>query len=270
MTSKRKISANDLAGIEGRFQDYVLGRHAEIDEEIDGASEAFRRERLGIYRDAYVLRLAEVLATDYEVLAEICKRQFDGIARAYIRAQPSVFRNVRWFGGGLAEFLRADSRYAARAVLAELAQFEWALGLAFDAPDTVSLPFEKLAGIPPDRWADVRFGLHPALRILQFSTNAVEIWQAITQRAAVPDDRPVPAMGWAIWRNGLAPHFRSLEPDEEWALDSVLGHASFGEVCAGLCDWHAQEAAAPRAASLLRGWVDQGWIVSITEGDLQP
>ena len=29
---------------------------------------------------------------------------FDAIARDYIDAHPSVFRNVRWFGGHLADF----------------------------------------------------------------------------------------------------------------------------------------------------------------------
>ena len=57
-----------LAAIEARFQDNVLSGNPAIDAEIEGDSEAFRNTRLGIYRNAYRLRLIEVLGNDYEVL----------------------------------------------------------------------------------------------------------------------------------------------------------------------------------------------------------
>jgi len=51
--------------------------------------------------------------------------------------------------------------------------------------------------------------------------------------------------------------------DEAWALDAMMKHLSFGEICAGLCQWLAEDQAAPRAAALLRGWVDEGWIAAV-------
>ena len=48
-----------LAATEARFQANVLSGDPAIDAEIGGDSEAFRDTRLGIYRDAYRLRLIE-------------------------------------------------------------------------------------------------------------------------------------------------------------------------------------------------------------------
>ena len=254
-----------LAATEARFQDNVLSGNPAINGEIEGGSEEFRDSRLAIYRDAYRLRLTEVLGTDYEVLhAYLGDDLFNTLAGDYIAAHPSTFRNVRWFGGKLAEFLAAMPRYAGHPELAELARFEWSLGQAFDSPDEVAVQFEEVAGVPPQAWADLRFRPHPSLRTLQLRTNAVAIWKETGNEADPPPAetlaRPV---SWAIWRKRHSPFFRSLEDDEAWALHAMLAQASFGEICAGLCEWIAEEEAAARAAGMLRGWVEDGWIAQL-------
>jgi len=140
-----------LTGTQARFQAYVLAGDGAIVTDIAGADDAFRRTRLDIYYNAYRLRLAEALATDYEILkAYIGDEVFDAIVGDYIDAHPSVFRNVRWFGGHLADFLRGGPRYAGQPILADLARFEWTLGLAFDAADTAALRCEDVSAVPPE------------------------------------------------------------------------------------------------------------------------
>jgi len=254
-----------LTGTQSRFQDYVLAGGGGIIAEIAGTDDAFRRARLDIYYNAYRLRLAEALATDYEVLKTYLGDEiFDAIVRDYIDAHPSVFRNVRWFGGHLADFLRDQPRYSAQPVLADLARFEWALGLAFDADDAAALRFEDVAAVPPEAWAGLRLAPHPALRVIELRTNAVAIWNELknSDHGIAPENLAEP-LRWAIWRKHLSPYFRSLVADEAWALDAMRNQLSFGEICAGLCQWLPEEQAAPRAAALLRGWVDEGWIASL-------
>lgn len=254
-----------LTGTQARLQAYVLAGDGAVVAEIVGADDAFRRARLDIYYNAYRLRLAEALATDYEVLKAYTGDEiFDAMARDYIAAHPSVFRNVRWFGGQLADFLREEPRYAGQPILADLARFEWTLGLAFDAADTAALRFEDVAAVPPESWAGLRLMPHPALHIVELRTNAVAVWNEFKNedRGIAPENLRKP-LRWAIWRKQLSPYFRSLEADEAWALNSMCNHLSFGEICAGLCQWLPEEQAAPRAAALLRGWVDEGWIASL-------
>lgn len=258
-------SSTSLATTESRFQDYVLGGDAAIDQLVEGGSSQFRDSRLGIYRDAYRLRLIEVLGNDYEILQTYLGDQmFDSLARAYISAHPSTFRNVRWFGGKLAEFLRATAPYSGHPEVAELAQFEWSLGEAFDAQDIEAVRFEDVADVAPEDWADLRFQAQPALRVLALRTNAVAIWKSLKESSsAIAVELSPQPVTWVVWRKQLSPFFRSLEADEAWALQAMRSGASFGEICTGLCEWVADDAAAARAAGMLRTWVETGWIAGL-------
>ncbi len=258
-----------LEATEAHFQSNVLTGDRAIDAQIGGDSEEFRDTRLAIYRDAYRLRLTEVLGTDYEVLhAYLGDELFNALASAYVAAHPSTFRNVRWFGGKLAEFLGATPRYAEHPELAELAQFEWSLGRAFDSPDEDAVHFEEVAAVRPEAWADLCFRTHPSLRTLDLRTNAVAIWKEIGKdgSSSAPQTFAEP-VAWVIWRKQHSPFFRSMERDEAWALKAMLAQASFGEICAGLCDWVAEDEAAARAAGMLRGWVEEGWIAQLLIAD---
>ena len=253
-----------LARIQAQFQAHVLSGSPAIDSEIGGASAEIRSARLGIYRDAYRLRLIEVLGTDYDVLRKYLGDElFDAAASDYVGAHPSTFRNVRWFGGGLAQFLRTMSRYAEHPVLAELAQFEWTLGLAFDSTDSRVVRFEDVAALPPEAWSELRFAAHDSLHAIDLRTNTVAIWKSIDARDGFDVDVAADPVTWAIWRKGHSPFFRSLENDEAAALKAMLDRASFGEICGVLCEWIDEDKAALRAAGLLRGWVEEGWIAEL-------
>jgi hypothetical protein len=257
-----------LARTAAQFQDHVLTGNRAIEGEIDGPGAQFRDARLGIYRDAYRLRLIEILGADYKALRTyLGEEPFAAMAREYLAAHPSTFRNVRWFGGSLAEFLRGTPAYAERPVLAELAQFEWTLGLAFDAADAAQVAFEEVAAVAPQAWAGLRFAAHPALHLIELRTNAVAIWKEVDEKdsfGVAVSDIPVT---WAIWRNQYSPFFRSLEIDEAWALKAVRDGADFGAICEGLCAWIGEAQAAARAAGLLRGWIEAGWIAQLLIGN---
>ena len=250
-----------LGATQAYFQAHVLTGDRAIEAEIEGSSEEFRSVRLGIYRDAYRLRLTEVLGTDYEVLRKyVGSELFDALAGEYLAAHPSTYRNVRWFGGGLAQFLRTATRYAHHPVLAELAQFEWTLGLAFDSADDDPVRFEDMAAIPAHAWAELRFLPRAGLHVIDLTTNAVAIWQEIDARDSFEVVASPEPVTWAIWRKKHSPFFRSLASDEAWALKAMLEGQTFGEICIGLCQWATQEETPARAAGMLRAWIEEGWV----------
>ncbi len=189
--------------------------------------------------------------------------QFDAAARGYLVAHPSTFRNVRWFGRELPEYLTTRAPYAQHPVLAELARFEWTLGLAFDSPDGTGVSFEEAAAVPAQAWPELRFTPHASLHVLDLHSNAVAIWKEIDAKDAFEVEISGKPVSWAIWRKNHAPFFRSLEEDEAWALKAVCANASFGEICGGLCEWNPEAQAAARAAGMLRGWIEEGWIARL-------
>jgi putative DNA-binding protein len=257
---------NRMADLQRAFQGYVLRNEPGFVERIAAGAGVDPQRRLRIYFDAYRSRLIEVLATDYEALRALMGDEAFGAAcRCYVNATPSVFRNVRWYGAALSDFLRVTPPWADQPIVHELALFEWTLTLAFDSADAALVGFEELAGLPPQSWPALGFVLHPSAQVLQLRTNAPALRKATDAHGPLPDavlgDEP---KSWLIWRKELTACFRSLGEPESWALAAARDGATFTALCEGLCRWFSPDEAAPQAAGLLRLWVDDELISDLT------
>ena len=254
-----------LADLQHGFQSYVLRGEPGVIARIGGAEGIDPRRRMRIYFDAYRLRLGEVLAADYEALRSLLgEEQFRDACRSYVEATPSLFRNVRWYGAGLAEFLRATPPWSQQPVAYELALFEWSLTLAFDAAEARGVRFEDLSRLPPSVWPEMRIVLQPSAHLVALRSNAPALRKATDGSEPLP--RPTladSAKPWLLWRKELTPRFRSLSESESWALAAVKDGATFAALCDGLCRWSAPERAPSEAAALLRRWVDDELIREI-------
>jgi hypothetical protein len=173
---------------------------------------------------------------------------------AFLDEHQSTFANLRWFGADFPALLQA--RLPDYPELAELALFEWTLGLAFDAPDAAVADAATYRELDAAGWEQLQLQLHPSVHLLPMWTNAVALWQALGAGDEPPDavtlDAPVV---WMVWRRGLQPHFRSLGALEARALAAAIAGQTFGQMCehAG-----AIEADAPQAmGQCLRSWFEQ-------------
>lgn len=247
-----------LSAVQGQFQDYVLGAVPGIEALVIGNERGDAQTRLGVYADAYRLRLLEILGNDYEALRLFLGAdKFERMGRAYIEAHPSDTASVRWFGRHLPEFLRDAPGYAARPVLAEMARFEWSKGEVFDAPDAEPLPIATIAAVAPESWPHMHLQPHPALRRLDLRWNVPAICLAYEARQAVPKHRArAQHLPWLLWRDeALNIRWRPLGADEAAAIDALCAGGSFGQICELLCQWVEPEQAAMHAAGLLKRWV---------------
>ena len=258
-----------LADLEHALQAYVLHGAVRVGEWVDPGPRANPAQRLRIYYDAYRLRLIDALGTDYEALrAAIGDEQFRAACLAYVEAVPSSFRNVRWYGGGLAEFLRDSAPWSERPWLADLARFEWSLTLAFDAQDSPSLSFEDLARVPPQAWTGLAFRLHPCVQLLALGSNAPALRKALDAGEALPEVETYdPPVDWVIWRNDSASFFRCLSVPERLALGAARRGESFSAICEAVCEQVPPEEAPGAVAAWLRTWVDDGLIAGVTLPD---
>lgn len=223
--------------------------------------------RLGVYRFAYGDRLHETLRNDYPVLLRLVGAgRFAALAAAYAAAHPSRSPNIRWFGQVLPAFMAGDPAWRQDEAACAMAGFEWQLGLAFDAADAEPLAFDDLAAVPAADWAGLRFTLHPSLRWLALTHAVAGWWLAVrdldddASLPPAPQRLPEAERYWAVWRGSDGVRFRQIETDEAAALSAVQSGAGFGALCEGLAEHVGADDAAPRAAGLLRLWVDAGWI----------
>jgi hypothetical protein len=248
------------------LQSHLLGGSSAIVDAIVDAPPLPISDRLGIYRNAYRVRLIEALDDTYPVLhAVLGDEVFVALGEEFVTAHPSVHRSIRWYGGELWEFLGQRPPYAEQPILAEIALLEWTLAEVFDAADAEPKPRAALSVIDASAWSELHFEFHPSLRRLHLQWNTTAVWQAMSHDQTPPNpvcaEHPVP---WLLWRQNLQNYFRSMSADEAVALDVGRSGGNFGEICESLAEWLPEDEIPLRAASLLGTWADSGLIVGIS------
>lgn len=220
-------------------------------------------ERLAVYREGYGLRLTEALAANYPVLqSRLGEAAFAQLSAAYVASAPSRSHTLRDLGHRLPAFLATHMPWRATPALGELARFEWAMAGAFDAPDLQALTVADLADIAPREWPRMRLRLHPSVRLLSQRWNAAASWSAVNRGESPPDfARSRPRQHWVLWRHELKVMFAAIDPQEWVALRALRRGARFAQICALLEEGASPALLAQRAAALLRGWVERGWII---------
>lgn len=258
---------NHLAKLQHTFQDCVLQPDKPAATTwVSASGRAAPETQLSIYTHAYAARLTEVLANDYPAtLMAIGDAQFDQLAADYIRAHPSCYYSLREFGRHLPKFIsdliEQNRDWQDMHWLHELALFEWCLGQAFDVEDATLLTEQAMASVPIEAWPELRFTLHPSVQRLDLEWNVPEMWRTLTadepeQISASRGD----ASPWLIWREQFTTRFRSMQMDEQLALDKLRGGACFNEVCEVLATQMREDQVPLYAAGLLKGWITQGLI----------
>jgi hypothetical protein len=255
----------DLASLQRAFQRHVYRPGRAMERAVLATPRAAAARRLGVYANAYRSRLVEALGKDYPGLQGVLgERGFDRMMHEFITAHPSRFPNLRWYGGELARFLARSPRWRRQPLLAELARFEWALGLAFDAADAPPATAQEVARVPAADWPGMRLRLHPSVRLLWLRSNAPQVWRA----ASAGRKSPAAASGlrpsaWLVWRKGHQPFYRSLAPEEAWALSAVARGRDFAALSGGLRRFVGAGRAAQASAQFLRNWLAEGLISGV-------
>jgi len=249
----------DLAGLQRRFQNYVLHGDRAVLQYIADAAGTGAAIRMDIYAEGYPLRLLEALATDYPGLKAIAGKEFDGLGRAYIAACPSTLRNLRWYGQKLPQFLDSTPPWSDRPELADMARFEWAMGISFDALDAASLTREALTGVGADDWPRLSFLPHPAAQRVVLTTDVPRAWSAQARGEALgPVQREPEPVTWLLTRRSLQVRFRAMTAQEAAAFDRLAARASFALWCGELAEIVGGDNAARQAVEWLNQWLADG------------
>jgi hypothetical protein len=254
-----------LTRLQDDFQRRVLGGDAAILDAVVGNATADAQERVGVYVHAYSARLVEALENEFLTLRFAAGDETAAeMLRDYVVATPSAQRNVRWYGKDLPEFLRTAARWRDTPAFAELAELDWAIGLSFDAVDEACIGEADIAAIPFERWGGMALRLPQHVQRKTFAWNVGQVRQARDRAQPCPKLQRVEfPQTWIVSRQELEVHYRQLEADEAAALETIAAGQPFECMCEVLCDWHAQEEVALRAAGLLKAWLGNGWIAGV-------
>ena len=255
-----------LKDLQARFQAGILSGDEAVLSEINPSRREDERTLFGVYRNAYGLRLAEILEHDYDLThAYLGDEAFSQLAQGYIAAHPSDKRNARWFGRYLPNFARETAPFSEHREIAELAALEKALADAFDGPDAAPVSLAELAAIPPEDWANLVFTPLPAATRLRFKTNAADIWMALNGDDAPPAPVQLPEPQTVlVWRQDLMSHFRPLCPEEAMMWAEAAKGVRFGVLCEMVATFAGADQAELRAATYLKTWLETGALAGVS------
>jgi hypothetical protein len=255
----------DLRLLQHRFQQYLIGDSDEIESDIVSTTDALAEHRLGTYYNAYRIRLIDCLAVDYSALDKYLGREaFENLTLDYLKHYPSTHPSVRWFGKHLPEYLNAYIEGNEGELKHEIADYEWARSLVFDAADESNLfHLEDMAQVPPENWGSITLVFKPAVQWRDLFWNVPTIVTALENDQPIERDRNEIPIRWLLWRQQMKTHWRSLEAHEAWAFEQMLLGANFAEICEGLIEWIDAGQVALAAAGFLKQWITDELVISI-------
>lgn len=143
------------------------------------------RRRLAAYRRGIFGNLCNALATSYPLVVRIVGLVFfREAARRYILANPSRSGDLNDYGESFAAFLADYPHARDLPYLADVARLEWRLQALRDAIDSGPADLAVLAGIPAERYGDLRFELDPSSARMDSDWPLDAIWRVNRPRYA--------------------------------------------------------------------------------------
>lgn len=241
-----------LNHLQTQFQNHLLNDILEKDPQIIGHME--------IYYEGYRSRLLEVLTIDYPQCQTLIDNlfgadAFENAGLEYLKQYPSHHFSVRHFGQYFSQFLSKSMPYCDYSYLSELADFEWCILFSLDAANANRLEIDTLKTIPAERWADLRFNLHPSVQYRNYQWNTPALWKNI--ETTPEKGAPITCL---IWRKNNASFFEILPPTHQSFYNSILCKKTFADLCEDLLaimPENQYDMVPATAVGILQYWIEQ-------------
>jgi len=186
-------------------------------------------ERLDIYREMYLLRMEEALASDYPALKHyLGDEEFMRMVARYVEVYPSRSYTLNRLGDHLLEFLATIDDLPKPDFCRDLARLELALTGVFDAGETAPLTAQAVQAVPQDAWETVRLKPIEAFRLLEFN------YPVSRYLGFVDEENPVPRLArkktWVVaYRSNYSVHRMDLTQPAYELLSALASGETVGD-----------------------------------------
>jgi hypothetical protein len=208
-------------------------------------------DHVRIHRNHFYTTLSAALATTYPVIGKLVgDRFFDHAARSFVRGCPPSRPCLFEYGEEFGDFLDAFEPARGLPYLGDVARLEWAMNACHHAVDLPPVDNREIAGLAQDIYPELRFELHPSVRLLASAYPIDAIWR-INQPGAAEETVDLGSGGVTllIRRDGEQVEFSHLSPS--W--DAFLRALAAGETLAAAFERaNAAEAAFDLSVALAR------------------
>jgi len=220
-------------------------------------------DRLEIYHGMYPLRMREALESDYPTLLELRGgHAFSHLVEDYIAVHPSRSYTLNRLGDHLPGFLATWGPVKGRPLRRDLARLELAMTEVFDAEERAPLAPEALAAVPPDRWADARLTLIPALRLLSLTSPASRVLDALRAEQPLPPPRRTTER-LVVYRRDYRIRRRELPAPAYLLLKGLHDGETLGESLSKVASRFGARTSAAAVGRWTSEWVEEGLVAAI-------
>ncbi|CAD6532525.1 putative DNA-binding domain-containing protein [Paraburkholderia sabiae] len=232
----------------------------------DASKEAARRlgndamHGLSVYQNNYRGQLIECLEHSFpQVRTLLGDEAFLHAAITHVNHHPPHAWTLDAYADGFGDTLAV--LFPHNPDVHELAWIEHALTDAFVARDAEALPLDALASVD---WDAARLRFAPSFRHRIATTNADNIWTALSADAEPPESEMLAEPGGLIvWRRQFVSCLKRVDAVEYEALLHLQENASFATLCDLLVERLGDADGVAKAGALLAGWLGSELIVGV-------
>lgn len=256
---------NKILSIQRAFVQQLTNGTPELVPYVQKTNKLGVSKRIDIYADGYLARLIEAFTGNYSKLQEYMgENNFYKLAKKYLSTNPSTFRSIRQIGNKLPTFLSEDPQFSKKAVLSNLARFEWTVEDTFDAPDALPLTPESFKNIPPKNWGKIKLVFHPSVRYEKFAYDIIPLWESLLKGEVKRVRRLNKPYAVLFWRFNLVTVYKKLSEVDASVLELAVKGEPFIVLCQCVGKFVPENEAPGIAASLLMSWVASGLIIGVS------
>jgi hypothetical protein len=175
-----------LADLQAAYRGYLLtGDSAPLAPAI--VADAFdAAERLGIYRNNFLISLGEALKANFPVTLQLLGGDFFAqAARRFVLDHPPQRPCLFEYGVSFPDYLDGLPQLGAMPYVAGMARFEFARVAAYNAPAERCLTTERLARLSPEQLDALPIRLSRHARIVSAEAPLLDLWK--THQKPEPD-----------------------------------------------------------------------------------
>jgi hypothetical protein len=229
---------HSLSDVQAEFAAALRDPNAGVPAGVRGPDGAAAPRRFAVYRNNVIVGLVNAVAGAFPAVKRIVGDDFfTAMARVYVVAEPPSSPVLMDYGVTFADFIAGFEPAASLPYLPDIARIERAWREAYHAEEATSLGLSDLARLNQAALANLKFRLHPSLRLIRSTFPALTIWRMNV------GDEPVRPVDFAVAEDALI-----VRPDAEVevrvvppggaAFVAALGAGeTFGEAAAkGLAD----------------------------------
>jgi len=163
------------------FAEALLDPHSGLPDGIVARKGTDPFSRFRIYRNNYIVKLIEALATTFNVTQQLVGEEFfRAMASLYVYAYPPRVPLLVSYGAEFPEFIENFPPASGLPYLGDVARVEYLRVIAYHATDVPSVDVNTFTGLLAEESDLTALGvtLHPSLSVLPSEFSVVSLWAA--------------------------------------------------------------------------------------------